>query len=162
MRDYHVTIISDEQMARLFEGASDWRKRRAEAFVELRKDTVFPHRILVETWSDSHDHDLRDWLWPRLGPAHGECDRERCPDADFDPEADGYVIEFTRQDGSQYRRMIDPEEWWVLDHSHVGCWRTDWLMKTGYDFGIAAYGFARAEDAEMFRQHVTSMSGFKP
>ncbi len=115
--------------------------------------TEFSQVVVVECDYPELDVAIR-WCWTCFGPKDGQCllgsEYPACP----------VVLATERPDvrlgpgGQQHLIKVYDE---VAPHTHAGKWTIQWLGKTDYDHGFAAFSFQLEADKDKFVQYVPNV-----
>ena len=118
--------------------------------------------------------DMDDWCREHFGDMHGECNWSECEwDWDKWHEESGLYKQLNNELYCEVERNKDCEihrEWSSTiinehfkmieeeyfpdqpgEHSHKGTWTSNFIVKTGYDYGYQDYCFENEEDAFYFK-----------
>jgi hypothetical protein len=114
----------------------------------------FPFALCMADFHENIEQYI-EIMVPILGKPDGECNFEKCDQAELDLAAieqllkgmskahDVNRIAYVRQELMTTRPIYKK-------HSHKGTWTCRFLIKTGYDFGYNDFYFGSAEDREKF------------
>ena len=83
---------------------------------------AFPYSVVLKVAYPELDFASR-WCWKQFGPAQGACN----------------------QASSEYPSCKEQNS-----HIHEGCWRSDWLEKTDYNFGCNQWSFSNSNHRDQF------------
>lgn len=125
----------------------DRLEKRAEILVK------FPYSVILTGSYPEHDFVVR-WCWQNMGPMDCKECHEHCSEY---PSchlvlATEYMEKYSYTDADG--KLIEGEEKSYKEseaaHGHEGVWTSNWLGKTGYDYGSGEYCFQTETDRDRF------------
>lgn len=145
-------FISKEQAVKAFIQRSSFgrhtNERQSLAIFnqDYTKEVIdFPYELFVEDDQYSID-DMEKELFLSLGPNNGECIIERMEK--ICPIKYKHLIKKARTSNFYEKKRIYESTYYDVEHFHDGDWKSLWITKTGYDYGINAFAFKYEHDRD--------------
>ena len=105
----------------------------------------FPYEIFVE--DDQYSiNDIEKEIFLSLGPNEGECVIDSMDL--FCPVIHKNLIKKTQNLSKQEKKKLFESNQYEEEHYHTGNWKSLWIAKTGYDYGINAFVFKHEYDRD--------------